>query len=43
MTIKTLARKGTPKRASAGQLGSESNVWYHLCRIEACAIDRCDR
>jgi len=36
MTIKILARKGTPNRAIARQLGmSEGNVRYHLKRIAA--------
>jgi len=40
MTIKTLARKGTPKRAIPRQLGmSEGNVRYHLRRLEAGTID----
>lgn len=40
MTIKTLARKGVPKRDIARQLGmSEGNVRYHLARITSGAID----
>ena len=40
MTIKTLARKGTPKRVIARQLDmSEGNVRYHLRRLEAGAVD----
>lgn len=40
MTIKTLARKGKPKRAIARELDmTEGNVRYHLRRIEAGAID----
>jgi hypothetical protein len=40
MTIKTLARRGTPNRAIARQLGiSEGNVRYHLKRIAADATD----
>lgn len=40
MTIKTLARKGVPKRAIARQLDmTEGNVRYHLSRLEAGAID----
>lgn len=40
MTIKTLARKGTPKRAIARQLDmTEGNVRYHLRRIHSGAVD----
>ena len=40
MTIKTLARKGVPKRAIARDLGrTEGNVRYHLRRIETGAVD----
>ena len=40
MTIKTLARKGAPKRDIARQLDmSEGNVRYHLRRLEAGAVD----
>ena len=40
MTIKTLARKGAPKRDIARQLDmSEGNVRYHLRRLDAGAID----
>ncbi|WP_376692341.1 winged helix-turn-helix transcriptional regulator [Wenzhouxiangella sp. EGI_FJ10409] len=36
MTIKTLARKGVPKRDIARQLNmSEGNIRYHLRRIES--------
>ncbi|MFU8832920.1 MAG: IS21 family transposase [Wenzhouxiangella sp.] len=40
MTIKTLARKGTPKRSIARQLDmTEGNVRYHLRRIHSGAVD----
>lgn len=40
MTIKTLARKGVPRREIARQLDmSEGNVRYHLARMAAGAVD----
>ena len=40
MTIKTLARKGIPKRAIARQLNlSEGTVRYHLTRMDSGAAD----
>ena len=44
MTIKTLARKGIPKRDLARQLNvSEDNIRYHLCRIKSNAVDERSR